>query len=296
MSNSGLSTSTTTNTKYIEAVREYEKGLSKPLRDGPMAERCMFFLRAYSHVSERHLSSEDRIVDFGCGSGSATKWLIEHGYCADGVDILEYWGRDSHLLGEVGPELSGRVRARLHIVDPLKNELPFPDSSIAFLFSDQTLEHVFDYRPVFAEQARVLKPGGVAIHRFPHGLTIVEPHTNVPLAPLTKIPLYLAMWALLGRRNERQVGLSWRDTFDSNRRLLGTTNYVSPRVIIQATTGLGLDAWFEDLLCISQGRAGRLYRSAVSAGVGGIAKIILSHSQDNRLLVLAKPFDSCALK
>jgi SAM-dependent methyltransferase len=288
MSNSGLSTSTTTNTKYIEAVREYEKGLSKPLRDGPMAERCMFFLRAYSHMSERHLSSEDRIVDFGCGSGAATKWLIEHGYCADGVDILEYWGRDSHLLGEVGPKLSGRVRARLHIVDPLKNELPFPDSSIVFLFSDQTLEHVFDYRPVFAEQARVLKPGGVAIHRFPHGLTIVEPHTNVPLTPLTKIPLYLAMWALLGRRNERQAGLSWRDTLDSNRRLLATTNYTSTRAMLCATTGLALDACFEDFLCISKGRAGRLYKTGAFVGLGGIARAVLSYAQYNRFLVLRK--------
>ena len=277
------------NTRYIDAVKEYEIGLGKPLRDSPMAERCAFFLQAYSVIAKQPLSSEDRIVDFGCGSGAAAKWLIEHGYRAEGVDILEYWGRDSHLLGEIGPALTDQVRARLHVVDPAKNELPFPDSSIVFLFSDQTLEHVFDYRPVFAEQARVLRPGGIAIHRFPHGLTIVEPHTNVPVAFLSRLQVYLAIWALLGRRNERQLGFNWRDTFISNRRLLATTNYASPREMRRAAAGLDLEVWFEDFLSISQGRAGRLYRSAASRGAGRIAKVILSRVQDNRLLVLAKP-------
>jgi SAM-dependent methyltransferase len=277
------------NMKYVDAVKEYEIGLGKPLRNSPMAERCAFFLQAYSVIAGRQLSSEDRIVDFGCGSGAATKWLIERGYRAEGVDILEYWGRDSHLLGEIGPTLSDQVRARLHVVDPGKNELPFPDSSIVFLFSDQTLEHVFDYRPVFAEQARVLRPGGIAIHRFPHGLTIVEPHTNVPVAFLSKLQLYLAIWALLGRRNERQLGFNWRDTFISNRRLLATTHYASPREMRRAAAGLDLEVSFEDFLSISHGRAGRLYRSAASRGAGCIAKVILCRVQDNRFLVLAKP-------
>jgi ubiquinone/menaquinone biosynthesis C-methylase UbiE len=144
--------------------------------------------------------------------------------------------------------------------------MPFPDSSVGFLFSDQTLEHVFDYRPIVVEQARILKPGGVAIHRFPHGLTVMERHTNVPVTPLTKFPLYLAVWAAPGRRNERQVGFGWRDTVDSNKKLLATTNYASRRSMLGAASGLGLKVWFEDFLSISEGRAGRLYRSAVFRG------------------------------
>jgi SAM-dependent methyltransferase len=281
------------NSKYIEAVVLYERDLQKPTYDTSMSVKVDFFLEAYRHITGRTLlKAEDRIVDFGCGSGAATNWLTQEGYNAHGVDILEYWGKDSHLLGEVGPRLSDDVRARLNVIDPVKNDLPFPDSSIRLILSDQTLEHVFDYRPVFAEQARVLELGGVAIHRFPRGSCFIEPHTKVPLAPLTKFPPYLLIWALLGRRNARQVGRGWRETFASNRRVLATTNYVSRRTILHAARGLGMDAWFEDFLSISDRRAGRLYRSAASVGMGGPARTIISHIQDNRVLVLRKPVAS----
>jgi 2-polyprenyl-3-methyl-5-hydroxy-6-metoxy-1,4-benzoquinol methylase len=39
------------------------------------------------------LANTDPIVDFGCGSGIATKWFTEQGYYVHGVDILEYWER-----------------------------------------------------------------------------------------------------------------------------------------------------------------------------------------------------------
>jgi SAM-dependent methyltransferase len=253
-----------------------------------MAQKCGFFLSAYREITTREFSKLEPIVDFGCGSGAAVEWLTSEGYCANGVDILEYWGGDSRWLGEVGPVLSDRVRAKLHVIDPIKNRLPFGDSSIGLLFSDQTLEHVFDYRPVFVEQARVLKPGGVAIHRFPHRFCLIEPHTKLPVGWLTRFGGYLVIWAILGRRNERQLGFSWRHTFASNRKLLATTNYVSRRTIFRAASGLGLDVWFDDFLNLSGGRAGRLYRAAVAKGIGAMVQPVLFRLQDNRILVLRK--------
>jgi hypothetical protein len=152
-----------------------------------------------------------------------------------------------------------------------------------------------DYRPVFVEEARVLRPGGVAIHRFSHGLCFVEPHTKVPVAPLTKSSAYLATWAMLGLRNTRQNGLGWRETLASNKRLLATMNYVSRRTILRAAMNLGFDAGFDDFLSISYGRAGRLYRAAESIGAGGIAEVVLCHAQDNRILLLRKCVEALSL-
>ena len=117
---------------------------------------------------------------------------------------------------------------------------------------------------------------------------MIEPHTKVPIRPLTQSTAYLAIWAMLGRRNERQVGFGWRETLYSNRKVLATTNYVSRRAMLRAASGLGLEAWFEVFLRISKGRAGRFYRGAASVGAGGLVKSILSHAQDNRLLVFRK--------
>ena len=278
----------TSNASYIEAVKKYECGLKKPSHDLSVGKKSEFFLQAYRRITGEVLSKEEVIVDFGCGSGASTGWLAEAGFTVHGVDILEYWGKDLPLLGEIGPTLSERVRSHLHVIDPLKNDLPFKDSSIRLIFSDQTLEHVFDYRSVFAEQARVLKPGGIAIHRFPHGWCLVEPHTKVPMTALTGLSVYLTIWAMLGRRNQRQIGFNWQDTLTSNRKLLATTNYVSRNSILRAASNLRLDPSFEDFLDISDRRAGHLYRLAASRGIGGLAKMFLSRFQDNRILVLKK--------
>ena len=256
------------NIRYIDAVKEYEKLVPKYAYDMKSELATDFFFRAFENITGQVYKRSDKIVDFGCGGGDTTAYLYENGYDVYGVDILEYWDKDAHLYGAIAPALSDAVRARLYVVDIHDNKLPFDDATISFIFSDQTLEHVFDYRPVFAEQARVLKPGGVAIHRFPHLLTGVEPHTRVPLTPLNRFRAYLAIWALLGWRNHRQIGMPWRAVVESNAGVFATTNYVSKKTILAATNGLGLDARFDDFLQISGGRAGRFYRAAARRGLG----------------------------
>ena len=133
-----------------------------------------------------------------------------------------------------------------------------------------------------------MKPGGLAVHRFPHGHGRIEPHTNVPLTPLTRSRGYLALWALMGCRSLRQKGMSWRDTLDANIKVLKTTNYVSKRRLREAASGLGVEARFEDFLNILHRRAGRLYRAAAAWGAGPLARLVLAEIQDNRVLVLKK--------
>lgn len=71
-----------------------------------------------------------------------------------------------------------------------------------------------------AEIHRVLRYGGVAMHGFPGKWYLpVEPHIHVPLVnwfwPLPQRP-WLALWAIVGIRNEYQMGLSWREVTNRN--------------------------------------------------------------------------------
>ncbi len=141
------------NIQYIDAVRVYERNMPKVrYSDTDETLACQFFLHIYTQITGQKITESDKIVDFGCGSGTNSSWFYRNGYDIHGVDILEYWGKDVHLLGEIGPLLPDPLQAKMFVVDPHNNKLPFADESITMIFSDQTLEHVFDHRAIFAEQ------------------------------------------------------------------------------------------------------------------------------------------------
>jgi ubiquinone/menaquinone biosynthesis C-methylase UbiE len=60
------------------------------------------------------------------------------------------------------------------------DRIPFEDASFDAILSNQVLEHVPDIEVVARELARVLKPGGMSLHLFPHLGVWREPHTRVP--------------------------------------------------------------------------------------------------------------------
>jgi SAM-dependent methyltransferase len=276
------------NLDYVTAVSDFENGLAKPAYSVDLAAKGEFFLNAYADLTGKKVTKHQLIVDFGCGGGATTQWFESAGYNVHGVDILEYWGRDANLLGERGAVLAEETLARLHVVSPISNRLPFDDSSIDLLISDQTLEHVFDHRSIFVEQARVLKPGAIAIHRFPQRLCWIEPHTKVPITPLNRFTAYLAIWAFLGHRNERNKDMNWREALRSNKMLFATTNYVSRKFIVATAEGLGMRASLIDLLHLSNGRAAKLYRAAKKFRVDFGVCAVVSLLQDNLILVLRK--------
>ena len=91
-------------------------------------------------------------VDVACGTGRLTSRLAERGHHTVGIDASPAMLR---VARERLPEvafLSATMRA-----------LPLPDAAVSVLTNGLALTHEPDLFPVFAEFARVLRPGGVAL-------------------------------------------------------------------------------------------------------------------------------------
>jgi len=153
-----------------------------------------------------YLTPKSRILDFGCGEGNFVYEYRDAGYDAYGFDI-----RPSVILRQ--PEdgqffrycLTGRaVNNPDYRIDPVNYRIPYDDESFDFIFSSSTLEHVQDLKSAFAEMARVLRKGGVAIHVFPPRYIWTEPHIYVPLGGAIQHVAWYWLWASLGIRNEYQ--------------------------------------------------------------------------------------------
>ena len=279
------------NAEYLEHTTVVESMCPKPPPyDRQVVEQFYRFLhRAYRAVRGRDLAPGAAVLDFGCGIGETVASFLDGGFDAHGVDILEYWGKDQQLHGQVVHPLPESVGARLHVVDPNDSRLPFADRSFDLIVSNQVLEHVFDLEPVFLEQARVLKDGATAIHCMPKRHALIEAHTKLPLARFHTYGSYLACWAALGARNARQRGLSWREAYESNRALFGTTHYVPKRAILQSLENAGMSGFFLDHIAISESRTGRLYRKARAMHLGKVARFLLSHVSMYQVLIAERP-------
>jgi SAM-dependent methyltransferase len=133
-----------------------------------------------------------RVLDFGCGKGTSVAALVAQGYDAFGVDITDYWSASDTV--------SSAIKLRLCMIEATGYRIPFVDGYFDFCFSDQVMEHVFDYERAFQEIVRVLKPGALSLHRFPGPNRLMESHVRLPVPWLCYGQLYLTLWALSGQR------------------------------------------------------------------------------------------------
>ncbi|MBI3826869.1 MAG: class I SAM-dependent methyltransferase [Candidatus Rokubacteria bacterium] len=96
-----------------------------------------------------------RILDFGCGTGSALDLLGRHG-TVTAVD-------DSEIALALCRERQAGSRAVRLVRVPEQGPLPFADGSFDLVTALDVLEHLDDDRAALVELRRVLAPGGTLI-------------------------------------------------------------------------------------------------------------------------------------
>jgi SAM-dependent methyltransferase len=150
------------------------------------------------------------VLDFGCGDGALVANLRANGWTTFGCDFPG-----------VVPEGDG-----LRAIVPEPYTLPFDDGTFDLVVSTSVLEHAANKRECFAEIARVLRPGGYAMHLYPPKWYLPrEPHILVPLVNWfwPRCPrAWMALWARLGIRNSFQATMTWREAVADNQRYCRT--------------------------------------------------------------------------
>ena len=180
------------------------------------------------------LERGNRVLDLGCGSGADVYRFRDLGFDAYGFDIHDYLTlrgeKDRRYFSILSTKSSDNADFR---VDWEAFSIPFDDESFDFVFSSQVLEHVQNHDRVFAEMARVMKPGSVSFHIFPPRYIFVEPHIYIPFGSWINSRSYYLFWALMGVRNPYQRDMSWREVADQNFQYAkNSLNYLKPREIL----------------------------------------------------------------
>lgn len=144
------------------------------------------------------------ILDHGCGGGYTLLYLAALGWTnIHGVDV----GGRAEALNRLTADILGLSGQRFTIYDGAT--LPLADDSIDLVFSQQVLEHVNPavYDSYLREEARVLRPGGVAYHQVPQRLTPYESHTRTWLLHYLPLGAFRRAVDALGRGNEVSRGI-----------------------------------------------------------------------------------------
>jgi SAM-dependent methyltransferase len=104
-----------------------------------------------------------RILEYGCGPGSAAFFLAERGAHVDGIDISSV---AIDKAAEAAREQGVDDRTSFQVMDA--EALAFDDGSFDVVCGTGILHHL-DLERAYRELARVLKPGGEAIFMEPMG-------------------------------------------------------------------------------------------------------------------------------
>ncbi|MBC8088794.1 MAG: class I SAM-dependent methyltransferase [Phycisphaerae bacterium] len=92
------------------------------------------------------------VLEIGCGTGKNTEWIAEYASQLIAMDFSE------------GMLAVAQQRVSKHSVRFIQHDVrerwPIENDSVETIIGNLVLEHVHDLRPVYAEAARVLRPGG----------------------------------------------------------------------------------------------------------------------------------------
>jgi SAM-dependent methyltransferase len=93
-----------------------------------------------------------RVLEIGAGTGWQARRLAAAGFDVTAIDVAD----SNYRSARVWP-----------IIDYDGQRIPAEDASFDVVFSSNVLEHVDDLRRFLPETARVLRPGGRAVHLVP---------------------------------------------------------------------------------------------------------------------------------
>lgn len=139
----------------VDYHRELAGGWEERYRKPSFAAR----IRVFGECLVGHDLSERDWLDAGCGSGTLTRYLAEHGARVVGVDAAEEMIAQARELVHQR-ELGRRVRFE-HVVTIAS--LPFTDRSLDGILCSSVLEYVTDPAVCLTEFARVVRPGGLLV-------------------------------------------------------------------------------------------------------------------------------------
>jgi SAM-dependent methyltransferase len=92
------------------------------------------------------------VLELGAGDGWQAHALHEHGFKVTAIDVAA-----------ASPETPKHYPVSTYD----GRTLPFPDHSFDAIYSSNVLEHIESFEQIQSELARVLRPGGVAVHCVP---------------------------------------------------------------------------------------------------------------------------------
>lgn len=178
-------------------------------------------------------------VDAGCGTGRHAGFLAERGFDTIGVDATE--GMLAVARSKF-PDVDFRI-GRLE-------ELPVDDGSVDVVTSALAVCHAPDLEAVFAEFARVVRPGGTVIVSDPHPTTVQfggvagfrardaapEQGFTLPFVPNLHHPLHTYVNAAVGAGLE--IVECREPTFPQSGLEANPAHAVLPEAVEQAFTGL----------------------------------------------------------
>jgi SAM-dependent methyltransferase len=158
-----------------------------------------------------------RVLEVGCGPGSLTRWLADHGAVVTAMDV-------SPEMVRLARERTGG-RAEVLLAD-LAEPLTFAaDGSMDLVVASLVLHYVADWHPVLREFHRVLAPGGMAVFSTHHPSMDWQLHSPDDYFAVRQVT---ETWALVGGPFEVTF---WRRPLTAMTAAIAAADFVIDRLV-----------------------------------------------------------------